>query len=260
MRTIPGLLIFFSFYAGFLYIGCDGPGHCIDGNGTIKTETRNAGSFTEISSESFFDVFIFQDSIEQVIVEAEANLLPYIQTIINGSTLILREQNHYCLDNTLPVKITVRVKDLEKVSLTGSGNIHGNSEFDTQSFVIDLTGSGNIDMEVNAQQVEAWLGGSGNIDLRTTTYDLKATITGSGNMHIWGETLDSDLIITGSGNITAYGLAQDNCYVTISGSGNVYVSVTDYLDVKITGSGSVYYRGSPQVKANITGSGKVVPG
>lgn len=254
------LLSFIACSAGVTYFGCDGTVNCIDGNGTVKTETRNVGSFTGISSESFFDVFIIQDSIEQVIVEAESNLLPYIQTEVNGSTLSLHEQKHHCLANNLPVKITVRVKDLEKVILTGSGNIQGNSEIETQSLEIDLTGSGNIDMEVDAQEVEAWLGGSGNIDLGAATYDLKATITGSGDIHIWGETLDSDLTITGSGNIRAYGLAQDNCYVTISGSGSVYVSVNKYLDVKITGSGSVYYRGTPQVKATITGSGKVVPG
>ena len=233
------LLSFIACSAGVTYFGCDGTVNCIDGNGTVKTETRNVGSFTGISSESYFDVFIIRDSIEQVIVEAESNLLPYIQTEVNGSTLSLHEQKHHCLDNNLPVKITVRVKDLEKVILTGSGN---------------------IDMEVDAQQLEAWLGGSGNIDLGAATNDLKATITGSGDIHIWGETLDSDLTITGSGNIRAYGLAQDNCYVTISGSGSVYVSVSKYLDVKITGSGSVYYRGTPQVKTTITGSGKVVPG
>ncbi|MDD5507229.1 MAG: DUF2807 domain-containing protein [Bacteroidales bacterium] len=255
------LLLFIACSAVVTYVGCDGPVNCIDGNGTINTETRVVGSFTGISSESFFDVFIIQDSIEQVIVEAESNLLNYIQTVVNGSTLSLREQKHYCLDNHLPVKITVRVKHLEKVILTGSGNIQGNSEFETHSLEIDLTGSGNIDMEVDAQQVEAWLGGSGNIDLGTATNDLKATITGSGDIHIWGETLDSDLTITGSGNIRAYGLTQENCYVTISGSGNVYVSVSKYLDVKITGSGSVYYRGNPShIKTTISGSGKVVPG
>ncbi len=260
MNTKFNFLLLLACFSGMVYIGCDGVGPCIDGNGSVRMETRNVESFTSISSESFFDVFIIQDSIEQVIVEAEENLLPYIRTIVNESTLILREQNHTCLDNTLPVKITVKVRNLEKVSLTGSGNIQGNSQINTHTLEVDLTGSGNIEMEANAQQVEAWLGGSGNIDLGTTSNDLKATITGSGDIHIRGNTLDSDLTITGSGDILAYGLTQDNCFVTISGSGNVYVSVNDYLDVKITGSGSVFYRGSPQVKANITGSGQVGPG
>jgi hypothetical protein len=260
MKTHPLLLLIISFYAGIVYIGCDGMGRCIDGNEIKETETRNVGSFTGISSESFFDVFIIQDSIEQVIVEAESNLLPYIQTVVSGSNLVLREQKHYCVDNNLPVKITVRVRNLERVYLTGSGNVQGNSEFVANSFKVDLTGSGNIDLEVNAQEVEAWISGSGNIDIGATTSHIKAIITGSGNINLWGETIDTDLEISGSGNIKAYGLIQDNCYVNISGSGSVYVHVSDYLDVKITGSGSVYYRGNPQVKANITGSGMIVPG
>jgi hypothetical protein len=260
MKTISGLLLLLILFMSFPYTGCDGPGHCIDGNGMVNTETRNVGSFTSISSESFFDVFIIQDSIEQVMVEAESNLLPYIQTVVSGSTLILREQNHYCLDTRLPVKITVRVKELEKIFLVGSGNIQGDSEFVTSSFEIDLTGSGNIDLEMNAQQVEVWLGGSGNINLGTTADDLQATITGSGNINLWGDAIETVLTISGSGNINGYGLFQDNCYVTISGSGNVFVFVDKYLSVTISGSGSVFYRGSPQIQAHITGSGMVVPG
>lgn len=258
IKTI--LLLFMALCTGFVFTGCEGLGRCIDGNEMVETETRITGSFTAISSESFFDVFIIQDSVEQVVVEAESNLLPYIQTVVDGSTLVLREQKHHCLDNNLPVRITVRVKNLEKVHLDGSGYIQGNSEFDAATFEVDLSGSGNIDLDVTAQRVEVNISGSGDIDLGAGASQIHARISGSGNITLRGETVNSDLEISGSGDIKAYGLIQQSCFVRISGSGNVYVFVDDYLDVTISGSGSVYYKGNPQIEVSISGSGDVVHG
>jgi len=53
-------------------------------------------------------------------------------------------------------------------------------------------------------------------------------------------------------------LNQNNCFATISGSGNIYTSVSDLLDVKITGSGDVYYFGHPIVNVSISGSGQLI--
>ncbi|MBP6977913.1 MAG: DUF2807 domain-containing protein [Bacteroidales bacterium] len=260
MKIKAFFLLLLTTCIGYFYTGCDGLGRCIDGNETVETETRNVGSFSRISSESYFDVFIIRDSVEQITVEAESNLLPYIQTVVDGSTLIIREQRHHCLDNNLPIKVTVRVKVLEKVHLAGSGYIQGNSEFIASTFSVDLSGSGNIDLEVRAERVEVDLSGSGDIDLGAVTPQIDATISGSGDINLWGESGDSALEISGSGSIKAYGLIQDNCWVKISGSGNIFVFVNDYLDVTISGSGSVYYKGNPQIEVSISGSGEVIHG
>lgn len=258
MKAKTSLLLFLASGLMLLYSGCEIDGPCIHGNDMVITETRIIGSFTAISSESFFDVFIVQDSTEEVIVEAESNLMPYIQTWVSGTTLVLREQENHCLKNNFPIRVTVKVKDLSRVYLTGSGNIQGNSEFEANSFKVELTGSGVIDLEVNAQSVETYISGSGKIDLGAVAHHITAKISGSGDINLWGEAVETDLEITGSGNIKAFGLLQNSCAVSISGSGNVYVYVDDYLDVRITGSGSVFYKGSPQIVTTITGSGSIV--
>jgi hypothetical protein len=253
-KTVSALLAIAGMY---FFTGCiDGP--CIDGNHQVITEKRIIGSFNTISSESFFDVYIIQDSVNEVTVEAESNLMPFINTWVSGNTLVLREHENHCLNNNAPIRITVRVKELSRVYLTGSGIIQGETEITSDSFRTELSGSGVIDLEVNAATIDALVTGSGVINLGVTANHVEARITGSGEINLWGETERTDLEITGSGQIKAYGLIQDTCYANISGSGNIYVDVNEYLEVRISGSGSIYYKGNPQVTTYITGSGSVI--
>lgn len=232
---------------------------CIRGNDIVVTEYRNVGYFNSISSEGSFDVYIVQDTIEEVIIEAESNLMPYISTQVKGSTLILSERSNTCINNHFPIKVTVKCRDINELALTGSGIIYGNTDIITSSLRIDLTGSGNIDLNVEAANIEAYIPGSGVISLGVMSNQVEVRISGSGALNLWGEAERSDLWISGSGSINAYGLNVNTCYASISGSGSMYVYVNDLLDASISGSGSVYYKGHPNVTANITGSGSVIP-
>lgn len=257
MKTKSLLVLFSLVTTVLLYTSCY-RGSCIKGNDLVTTEVRAVQPFTAISSEGSFDVYIIQDSVFEVTVEAESNLMPYIYTWVKGNTLVIKEQDHHCLNNNFPIRITVRCKDIYSVALAGSGNIIGNTTLVSNSMEVDLSGSGNIDLNIEAPNVDAVIAGSGNMDLGIQATNVEARISGSGNISLWGETNRSDISITGSGNITAYGLIQDICFTTITGSGNVFVFVNELLDVKISGSGSVYYKGNPTVNAVISGSGTVV--
>jgi len=232
---------------------------CIRGNDIVVTEYRNVGYFSAISSEASFEVYIVQDTIEEVIIEAESNLMPYITAGVKGSTLILSTRNNSCINNHYPIRITVRCRDINELALTGSGLIFGNTDIITDYLRIDLTGSGQIDLNVESDEVEAYISGSGMISMGAITDHLEVRISGSGALNLWGEAERSDLWISGSGNISAYSFEVNTCYATTSGSGNMYVYVNDLLDATISGSGSVYYKGSPSVMAHITGSGSVIP-
>ncbi|MES1225485.1 MAG: DUF2807 domain-containing protein, partial [Bacteroidota bacterium] len=57
---------------------------------------------------------------------------------------------------------------------------------------------------------------------------------------------------------SAYGVKSNECIASISGSGNIEVSVSKLLEGKIAGSGSISYQGDAQVKqAGIIGSGRI---
>ncbi len=228
------LIVFISL--GFIIAGCDEI--FIEGNGIVKSETRNVAPFDRVISGGDFKVLITCGDDFDVSVEAESNLLPYIITEVNRGRLEIRVKGVNNLDNTLPMKVFVVMPVLTGLDLSGSGQIT------TGSFISDC-----VDMMVS---------GSGKIYSSLETDSIGVIVSGSGNVEIKGQTDFADLLVSGSGKIYLYEFPAKKCQVKVSGSGKVFMNVSELLEVVISGSGAVYYKGHPHVDSHISGSGKVV--
>lgn len=210
----------------------------IEGNYHVTSVNRSLSNFTEIVSEGSYDVYYSYDSINRVTVEAEENIIPYIETEVHGNSLVIKTDRFKRLETHFPIKIYVNTPELTNVILSGSGSITADS--------------------INTQDLTIVLQGSGNITSESYTKLLKATITGSGDLYLSGHTSSGECNISGSGVISGYNIIQDTCFASISGSGSMKLQVIDYLNAEITGSGKIFYIGNPIVNTQISGSGKVI--
>jgi len=213
-------------------------GQRIRGNGNVRTETRSPGSFKSLASHGSFDVFV--SSGEQAVkIEAEENLLPYIETYVEGYTLHVETKDNYWLSPGHKVKIFVSSPDYESIRSYGSGDIIGESKITNSSKLeLGVNGSANIKMDVDAPEINTETNGSGDIFLR-------------------GETKSFEGEIHGSGNIKALDLKSGDATIKIYGSGDADVFADGKLDVHVAGSGDVTYKGNAQVSSSIAGSGRV---
>jgi len=229
-----------AFIAVALYSCEGGFWNCLDGNGIPAEETRELSDFTGFVSEGAFDILVIPDSVYEIEIEADENLMRFIRTRVSGGKLVIDTGTRNCLRSRSPMLLTIRVPMLNYISLTGSGLITAD-DFSAERMRVEITGSGSIDMR--------------GLDVGT----LDALITGSGEMVFWGTASETDFDITGSGNIDAFELISGTCSASISGSGSMYVYVESRLNAYISGTGNIYYKGNPIVKANISGSGSVIP-
>jgi hypothetical protein len=255
MKTINATLLLVLLLTGLLFTGCIDQLHRVEGNSDVITETRQAGSFNRVINEGEFDVYIIQDSVDEILIEAESNLIPLIRTRIEGSALVIDTRDN--LQNNFPMKVYVHTTELSEVKLSGSGLMHA-EDIITGDLEITISGSGDIFFSGVAEHVQTSISGSGTMDLGLICTDLNADISGSGDMDIVGAANSGDIHISGSGSVSAYDFILQECHATISGSGSIYVTVEDYLNVNISGSGDVYYLGSPQIETKITGSGSII--
>lgn len=239
----------------FFLAGCYEPWHKIDGNNDVITETRTVPSFQGVNNEGQFDVYIIQSDYHEVVMEAESNLLPFIRTRVSGDKLYVETKDN--LRPNYPIKVFVYTPVVEEVKLSGSGLIYSDS-LQVNDLEVKLSGSGNIDLLVRGNDMYCEISGSGSAVLDLETDKLETRISGSGVMDLYGYARRADHKISGSGSIHAYELPVDDCYATISGSGDMYVFVNNYLDVNISGSGDVYYLGSPVIDLKISGSGSII--
>ncbi|NJK86289.1 MAG: DUF2807 domain-containing protein [Bacteroidales bacterium] len=192
-------------------------------------------------------------------VEADENLQRHIQVSNSRGYLVISTDRDRCLRSSNPIAVHITTPNLEKIRLAGSGNIDCGA-FDTPDMEVELDGSGNIYIDrLITDHAEFTIDGSGYIESEVDAFSVESTIEGSGEIRLFGVTDVADMLITGSGRIRANEMDANDCYATITGSGDIYTFVFDLLDATISGSGSVYYYGNPsQVVKRISGSGNVI--
>ena len=247
LKTIPVLTL-------ILFASCENSGS-IKGNHDQTKEVRHPGEFEEVINEGAFNIFISNDSVYEVTIQAESNIIPYIKTVVDGNSLIIDTKKS--ISANYPINIYVKSPLIKYVSLEGSGTITLDS-LSAGSFKTELEGSGNIGGKIFADTILAEIGGSGNISLATICQAISTEIDGSGNINLAGRTNNATHDISGSGNISAFEFIAGNCNADISGSGSMKINVTDTLNVNISGSGSVYLMGNPHMNMKISGSGTVI--
>ena len=236
MKTFQ-LLLFSTIVLLFTATGCIDD-LTIRGNGMEASEGRITPDFNQVKSEGAFDVHITSGDEPDVTVNAESNILPYIETDVRNHTLRIYIRGVHNVKNQLPMNVYITVPDLEGITQSGSGTVTSGF-FTSDRFTVTLSGSGNIETAVDAGTVDALISGSGDL-----------VISGAAN--------DAGFTISGSGKIDAANLTVHDCDAKISGSGNIWVTVEHFLSVAISGSGNVYYQGNPEIEKHISGSGNVI--
>lgn len=207
----------------------------------VKKENRKVADFDQISMSIPADLYLTQGSKNDVVIEADEDILAKIETEVDGDKLIIRFERWYNYRGTKSIKVYVTMKDIRKLVLAGSGDIISKSPIKAEKLGLVISGSGSILLD----------------DLKVT--NLYSVISGSGDIRVEGKNVGGELeaTVTGSGDIYTDGLEFKKADLTITGSGSIKAAVIDELDANITGSGRISYIGDPLIDANITGSGKI---
>ena len=70
------------------------PWETIKGNGQVKKETREVSAFASLLSRGSMNVEISYGNSNKITVEADENLLPYIETTVEDGKLTIKSKNH----------------------------------------------------------------------------------------------------------------------------------------------------------------------
>jgi len=218
---------------GASMLSCD---DCISGNGEMTSRTIKIGDISQIRLSADADVLLVSDSTASLKIEGESNIIDAYELKESGKTLKIRTVP--CILSHKQVKITIPVHLLEALTINGSGNIVSQSRLRAMDLELGVNGSGDIDLDIEADNLVARINGSGDIKLKGSAKNQRGNINGSGD-------------------VEAEEFAGGKVSVTINGSGDCRVMATSELKVVVRGSGSVYYKGSPDITTEIKGSGTI---
>jgi len=156
------------------------------GSGRVISKTYDFSDFKEIEILGRGNLFITQQDDYSVRITAEDNILELLDPRVQGDKLIIGERR-LLFTNTENINIHVSLPELERVYVAGSGDIKSQNKIKEDNLKIDIDGSGDVDMDVELNE-------------------LNTRISGSGDCNYWGHSYNHNLVISGGGDINAFNL------------------------------------------------------
>ena len=213
----------------------------VEGSGSVVDQSRTIGSFAAVRVTGPINVQLKAGDQEQVSVRFDDNLQPMIETVVvdgKTPTLEIRVSRDAAFRARKSPLVTVTFKQLEALSLSGSGEVNAD-RIKVPALAIAIAGSSEVRIE----------------DIDTDT--LGISIAGSGDFRAAGRADTQGIRIAGSGDVRTPRLVGKTVKISIAGSGDAQVHANEALEVTIAGSGDVTYAGSPKITQKVMGSGNV---
>ena len=211
----------------------------IHGDGHIVTRQRTTDAFHSVDVSGAIKVHIRQEAASTLKIEADQNLMEYIETYTEGNTLVIKEREGINLDPSKDIVVYLSAPAFKEIEVSGACDIIGDSP---------ITGNDELNMHVS---------GSGDIVMQVALPRVSAEISGSGSINLKGQAQQFSAHVSGAGDVKCFELVTDHTELDLSGASEVEITANKQLDIEASGASSVEYRGGATVSQNISGAGSV---
>ena len=239
----------------------------IQGSGVDAEEIRSFSGISGVSFSCFGTLKIIKDETESLLIRAEDNLLEYFVSELKDGILNIDIKNNVFLSSTRPVIFELRVKDLNYIKNSSSGEVFG-PDFEAIDFTVHAFGSGGVELgKIIATRADFKLVSSGDFLLNDLiTQDAWIHLSGSGKFKTEGLHAAGSLTtkLISSGNLEIAELSTSGFKAVGSGSGDYLIGsgLAKDMELKLNSSGKFkaekFNVGTPQTEEifiRITGSG-----
>lgn len=190
--------------------------NCVEGNGVSRSEKRDMPStVSKIQADGAFDIKILTGSAPSLTVESDENIVPYIQTKVDGDTLYIRTRRSVC--TSLPMSVNVSMAHLDSLKVSGSNDIDVKGL--KNDLTIDMDGSSTVFLSGGVQRLQIYMKGAGDVKaegLRAENVFIK--MTGAGDVVVHAVKL-LDVTVEGAGTVQYRG--NPRIIKRISGVGDI---------------------------------------
>ena len=235
-------------------------GKTVRGSGTVVEETRSVSDVSDIELTIQGTLYVTMGDKESLRIEAEDNLMEYIETDVSMGRLVIESRQETNLRNTRPIKYYLTVAKLNSLVVSSSGDIE-TDDLQSDSFSITISSSGNVSVDgLDCTSLRVRISSSGNVDISELAADsISVDISSSWNLDIQkGKVQKQDINISSSGEYRAREVESVSADVVLTSSGEATIRVSDHLSGRLSSSGNINYIGNPDVNVSMTSSGRTV--
>jgi predicted small secreted protein len=231
------LIISLFFLSTLLLGGC----YTMTGSGNVIRETRDVSDFQKVSISGGGDLILEQGGNESVEIEAEDNIIEYIETEVHNGTLYIgfSEDRPVFFSTTRSIRYYVTMKDIEGIKVSGGGDVEAK--------------------EIESKELDLEISGGGDIEIRDLSAErVNIVVSGGGDIEIAGKVPVQYVEVSGGGDLDTSDLESEVVKLHVSGGGEAFVWATEELDIDVSGGGDVRYYGHPRLTESISGGGDVI--
>ncbi len=193
-------------------------------SGEITTEQRETEHFTGIEVSGVFDVRLTQDEMFVVEVEAPAQHMEHIETLVDDGILYINYTRRS--RNLRDLTVHVTAPEYTYLHASGASSITSEDILHASSLRLNVSGASDMELPVAADH-------------------LTSHVSGAGSLALSGAATRHDLTASGVSRVRAYDLETLMTDVTSSGTANVRITVTEKLEAKASGASGIIVRGNP---------------
>lgn len=214
-------------------------GERIYGNGHVITKDQNVGSFTGVDVGGALEVHVKQDAAQSVKIEADENLIQYIEVYTSGSTLIIHPRQGFNLDPSREIIVYVSAPNYKSIEVSGASKVIGDNAI-----------AGNDGLKLGAS-------GASKIMIELSGGSVGGDVSGASEINLKGQVAKFDFQASGASHINAYDLATDEAIIDVSGASSMEITANKNLKAEASGASHVRYKGNASVNSNTSGASSV---
>jgi hypothetical protein len=199
---------------------------CVKDSGKHLVKDATVKPFDEIEISGPIKLVLRQDSSFAVKISADSNIVEKIKTDVSGHTFKVElDPMKYC--GTDSIVIHAGVGAIKAIKAGGSSKVYSDGKMYLADLDLDLTGSPDVNLNINAANVKTTVDGS-----------AKLTLTGQAGSH----KVESKGLL----NLDAFNFVVGLYDVQMEGAGKSNINVLNDLKVNTSGATAIYYKGSPK--------------
>ena len=241
MRTVRYMCLFIVLIT--LWAGCSkDKNDCLKTTGEIVFEERTAQPFTQIEIHNNVNVVITQDTFISITIEAGKNLIGKVTTVVQGDSLVIRNENkcNWVRSYKYDVNVYVTVLELLKIDHRGFGKVSTSNTLSATRFYISNNHNGDVVLDLDVGY-------------------LYTSMHKTGDVVLGGYAGGHEIYASGNNWLRCASLQTGYTSLHSATTGDCYVQVSDSLVAGIYSVGSIYYSGNTQtITSTIEGSGELI--
>lgn len=208
------------------------------GSGNIISETRPTGNFNGITVGGGFEVQVKIGPVTSVVVEADDNIMKYIEISTSGTTLKIRTEDLHNYSD-VHMKVYVTTPSLKTIKASASAEVVVQDVITgSDKLTFNASSGASIKTEVDVPEVEA-------------DASSGASVTLNGKTKIYSSEASS------GAEIRSWDLLSENTKVSVSSGASARVHASVSLNATASSGASVTYHGAANVNKTVSSGATV---